>query len=173
MLLDIKGKIKDNLETRKDLQEMGLRPTLHPFTQNGKTYMPAAYHMMSPEDKTNFLKVLQDVRVPNGYASNIFRCVRLKDCTISGLKSHDSHVLMQQLLPIALRGSNLPSNVVRPLVGMCTFFRGICSTTLNPEDLNRLESGVIVTLCQMEQVFPPVFLPAWFTLWCILSVNAV
>jgi hypothetical protein len=64
-----------------------------------------------------------------------------------GLKSHDSHVLMQQLHPIALKGSNLPSNMVRPFVGMCTFFRRICSTTLNPEDLNQLKSGVIVTLC--------------------------
>jgi hypothetical protein len=62
-LLDIKGKTKDNLAACKDLQEMGLRSTLHPFTQNGKTYMPVACHTMSPEDKTNFLKVLQDVRV--------------------------------------------------------------------------------------------------------------
>ena len=31
-LLDIKGKTKDNLIAYKDLQEMGLRPTLHPFT---------------------------------------------------------------------------------------------------------------------------------------------
>ena len=115
---------------------------------------------MSTEDKTNFLKVLQDVRVPDGYASNISRCVKLGDRTILSLKSHDSHVLMQQLLPIALRGSNLPRNVVTPLVGMCTIFREICSTTLDPEDLNQLESGVIVTLCHMEKVFPLVFLPA-------------
>jgi hypothetical protein len=55
----LKGKTKDNLEARKDLQEMGLRPTLHHFTKgNGKTYMLPAYHMMAPEDKTNFLKVL-------------------------------------------------------------------------------------------------------------------
>jgi hypothetical protein len=58
-LLDIKGKTKDNLEVRKDLQEMGLRPTLHPFTKkNGIIYMPPACHMMASEDKTNFLKVL-------------------------------------------------------------------------------------------------------------------
>ena len=31
-LLDIKGKTKDNLTARKDLEEMGLRPTIHPFT---------------------------------------------------------------------------------------------------------------------------------------------
>jgi hypothetical protein len=33
--------------------------------------------------------------VPNGYASNISRCVWLKERTIMGLKSHDSHILMQ------------------------------------------------------------------------------
>jgi uncharacterized membrane protein len=115
-ILNIKGKTKDNLAARLDLQEMGLRPKLHPFTAaNGMTYMPAACHTMSREDKENFLKVLRNVRVPNEYASKISRCVRLKDRTISGLKSHDSHILMQQLLSIALRQS-LPDKVVRPLV---------------------------------------------------------
>ena len=94
-LLDIKGKIKDNFAAHKDLKQMGLRPTLHPFTQNMKTYMLAACHTMSTEDKTNFLKVLQDVRVPDGYTLNIARCVKLNDHTISGLKSYDSYVLMQ------------------------------------------------------------------------------
>ena len=70
---------------------------------------------------------------------------------ISGLKSHDSHVLMQQLLPIALRGS-LSSNVVRPLVKMFAFFNGICSTTLRQEDMDRLEGDVYINLCKMEQV---------------------
>jgi hypothetical protein len=74
------------------------------------------------------------VRVPDGYASNISRCVRLKERTISGLKSHDSHILMQQLLPIALRRS-LPDKVVRPIVEMSAFFRGICSTKLIQDDI--------------------------------------
>jgi hypothetical protein len=137
-ILDIKGKTKDNLVARLDLQEMGLRPKLHPFTAaNGKTYMPAACHTMSREDKEIFLKVLQNVRVPDGYASNISRCVRLKECTILGLKSHDSQVLMHQLLPIALRQS-LPDKVVRPLVEMYAFFRGICSTKLTEDEMDRL-----------------------------------
>jgi hypothetical protein len=58
-ILDIKGKTKDNLAARLDLQEMGLRPKLHPLTAaNGKTYIPTACHTMSREDKENFLKVL-------------------------------------------------------------------------------------------------------------------
>lgn len=156
-ILDIKGKTKDNLAARLDLQEMGLRPKLHPFTAaNGKTYIPAACHTMTREDKENFLKVLRNVRVPDGYASNISRCVRLKDRTISGLKSHDSHILMQQLLPIVLRKS-LPDKVVRPLVEISAFFRGICSTKLSQEDMDRLQGDVCITLCKIEQIFPPGF----------------
>jgi hypothetical protein len=108
---DIKGKTKDNLAARQDLKEMGLRPKLHPYSAvDGKTYMPAACHTMCRDDKTHFF------RVPDGYASNVSRCVRLKEHTISGLKSHDNHVLMQQLLP-------LPDKVVRPIVEMSVFFQ--------------------------------------------------
>jgi hypothetical protein len=157
-ILDISGKMKDNLAARLDLQEMELRPKLHPFiAANGKTYIPAACHTMSREDKENFLKVLRNVRVPEGYASNISQCVRLKERTISGLKSHDSHILMQQLLPIALRQS-LPDQMVRPLVELSAFFRGICSTQLTQDDMDRLQGDVCTTLCKLEQVFPPGFL---------------
>ena len=73
------------------------------------------------------------------------------------MKSHNSHILMQQLPSIAIRGSKLPSNVVMPLVEMYTFFKGICLTALIPKDLNQLEINVIVTLYKMEQVFAPNF----------------
>jgi hypothetical protein len=75
-ILDIKGKTEDNLVARLNLQEMGLRPKLHPFTAaNGKTYMPAACHTMFREDQENFLKVFRNVRVLDVYASNISWCV--------------------------------------------------------------------------------------------------
>ena len=157
-MLDIKGKTKDNVQTRQDLQDMGLRPKLHLYTSNdGKMYLPPTYHTMSNDDKTTFLEVLRVVRVPDGYSSNIFRCVRLKNSTMSSLKSHDCHVMMQQLLPIALRGSKLPSNVVKVLVDMSTFFRGICETTLTPKALDRLQDHICIMLCLMEQIFPPNF----------------
>ncbi|KAL0373131.1 UNVERIFIED_CONTAM: hypothetical protein Scaly_0994700 [Sesamum calycinum] len=38
---------------------------------------------------------------PDGYASNIARCVNMMELTMHGMKSHDSHVLMQSLIPIA------------------------------------------------------------------------
>ena len=137
---------------------MGLRPKLHPYTgDDRKTYLPPACHTMSNDDKTAFLEVLKDVRVLDGYASNIFRCVRLNDHTMLGLKSHDCHILIQQLFSIALRGSKLTSNVVKVLVDMSTFFRGICETTLTPEALDWLQDHVCIILCHMEQILPPSF----------------
>ena len=57
---------------------------------------------MTALEKDGFLQVLRDVRVPDGYASNISCLVNLKERKIFGLKSHDNHILMQQLLPTAL-----------------------------------------------------------------------
>ena len=65
--------------------------------------LAACYNMITSE-KDGLLQVLKDVRVPDGYASNISRCVHLKERKISGLKSHDDHILMQKLLLIALCG---------------------------------------------------------------------
>jgi hypothetical protein len=129
-LLDMQGKINDNFKVCKNLQEMGLREQFHLYmTENGKTYMSIACHTIFDENKINFLQVLKDVRVSDGYASNISRCVRLKECIIAGLKIHDNHILMQQFLPITLCG-NLSDNIVRPIVELSAFVQGICSTTL-------------------------------------------
>ena len=41
-IMDINGKTKDNLKARQDLQEMGLKPTLHPWmAEDGETYIHA------------------------------------------------------------------------------------------------------------------------------------
>lgn len=68
--------------------------------------------------------MLKDVKVQDGYASNVSCCVDFKQRTMHGLKSHDCHILMQQLLPIALR-KLFPVNVLKPLIELSNFFRGI------------------------------------------------
>jgi hypothetical protein len=71
-IMDTNEKTKDNLKACLDLQDMGLRLALHPWTgEDGKTYMCTACHTMFKDDKTQFLRVLKNVRVPDRYASNI------------------------------------------------------------------------------------------------------
>jgi len=76
--------------------------------------------------------------------------VKLKECTVGGLKSHDNHIIMQQLMPIALRGT-LSDDVVRPLIELYGFFRDICSKTLRVEDLDRLENQIPITYANWNE----------------------
>lgn len=63
---------------------------------------------------------------------------------------------MQQLLPMALHGS-LPKKIVKHLIELSAFCRGICSKTLTEEDLARHEAEIPIILCKLEQIFPPSF----------------
>ena len=156
-LLDLAGKTKDTYQSCLDLKAMGIRSELHLVHKGVDTVeMPAACYNMTTSEKDGFLQVLKDVRVPDRYASNMSRCVHLKECKISSLKSHDDHILMQQLLPIALRGS-LSSQVTRPLIKLSCYFHETYSKTLTVPDLENLEKDIAVTLCELEKIFPPSF----------------
>ena len=52
-------------------------------------------------------------------------------------KSHDFHVLMTQLLPVALRGI-LPENVRLAIVKLCAFLNEISQKAIDPEKLIQL-----------------------------------
>ena len=117
-----------------------------------------------------FLQVLKDVRVLDKYSSNVSRCIKLKERKISGMKSHDNHLLMQ-LFPIAIRGS-LPPEVSRPLIGLSCFFREICSKVLNTDEFGALEKRIAVTLCELERIFPPSFFTVMVHLIMYLASEA-
>ncbi|KAH7836026.1 hypothetical protein Vadar_032056 [Vaccinium darrowii] len=166
------GKTKDNLKARLDLVERGIRHELHPqMLGSNKTYLPPACFSMVPKEKDDFLKALKGVKVPDGYASNLSRCIQLKQQKIIGMKSHDAHILMQQLLPIALRGS-LPQKVVSPLIELSCYVRALCSKVLEVEELERLESQIAVTLCNLERIFPPSFFTVMVHLVVHLATEA-
>nr|KYP46553.1 hypothetical protein KK1_031844 [Cajanus cajan] len=164
-LLNDSTKSKDNLSARKDLQEWGIRPDLWP-EQNGK-YLPAIY-TLTKENKDIFLRTLKNITVPDGYSSNISRCIDLNQRKLGGLKSHDSHVLMEQLLPLAIRKA-LPKQVCSVLIDLCSFFRQLCNKVLQVDELDQLQSRVVITLCHMEMLFPPSF----FTVMVHLIVHLV
>ena len=102
-LLNLDGKKNDNLKARQDLKDMGIRSELHlENIENDQTRVSHACYHVNAREKDGFLQVLKDVRVPDGYFSIISCCVKLKKRKISGMKSHDNHILMQQLFPIAI-----------------------------------------------------------------------
>ena len=72
------------------------------------------------------------------------------------LKSHDCHVIMTQLLPVALRGL-LPDNVRLAIVKLCAFLNAISQKVINPDDLPKLQKDVVQCLVSFELLFPPSF----------------
>ncbi|GKA20072.1 outer envelope protein 80, chloroplastic, partial [Tanacetum coccineum] len=68
--------------------------------------------------------------VMDGYASNLGGCVSLEDQTFYSFKSHECHVFMQRLLPIALRGMIPNSNM------------GL---------------SIVEIICKLEKIVPPGF----------------
>jgi len=111
---------------------------------------------MSTTENRSFCQCLQSVKVPQGYSSNIKSLVALNDLKLVGLKSHDCHVLMQQLLALAIQGI-LPDKVRVVITRLCFLFNGICSKVINPQQLDDLENEVVIVLCQLEMYFPPSF----------------
>ena len=155
-LFNIEGKTKDNLNSHLDLKAMRIRKQLHPIKMGNKFILPTACYLLTVDEKKEFCKILKSIKVPDGYSSNISRCVQLNESKIYGLKLHDCHVLMQQLLPLAIRGV-LHKNVCGAIIGLCNFFKQLCSKVLTTYQLQKIENDVVVNLCKPERIFPPSF----------------
>ena len=137
LLLNTPGKTKDGINARKDLVEMGIRPELAPQTDGKKTYLPPAPYTLSRKEKISFLECLKSIEVPTDYSFNTSNKVSIKDMKIFGMKSHDYHVMMTQLLPDAIRGI-LEPHVRKAITKLCVFFNSICCKVIDPETLDDL-----------------------------------
>ena len=115
-----------------------------------------------------FRQTLADLKFPEGYCSNFRNLVSMEDFKIVGLKSHDYHTLMQQMLPVALR-SILPKHVRLAICRLSFFFNSLCRKTVDVSTLDELQNQLIVTLCFLEKYFPPSF----FDIMIHLTVHLV
>jgi hypothetical protein len=64
---------------------------------------------------------------------------------ILGLKSHDYHIFMERLLPVAFRGF-LPDNIWHCLAELSFFYRQLCAKELSKDIVCSLEDNVVVLL---------------------------
>ncbi|KAL0434906.1 UNVERIFIED_CONTAM: hypothetical protein Sradi_0198500 [Sesamum radiatum] len=155
--LELNGKTKDNLNARRELAKLGVRKPLHAFKRPSVTWCLSPRPCnMALHEKDVFCKVLKSIRAPDGYTSNISKCVQVEKRTIWGLKSHDNHVLMQNLLPIVVRKA-LPKHVFDVLIELSTFLRKLCSKVNDKLELEKIQDRIALTLCHLERVFPPSF----------------
>lgn len=153
-VMNVQGKTKDTSKSREELNYYCRRPELKKNDATGK-YPKASYTLDKLEKKT-LCEWVKELRFPDGYASNMGRCVDMRKHKLFGMKSHDCHVFMQRLIPIAYR-ELLPLHVWKPLTELSLFFKDLTSTTIRNDDMMRLEKDIPIILCKLERIFPPSF----------------
>ena len=126
--------------------------SLHP-PENIANLSKARY-TLSKEQKVAFCNFLQEVKFPDGYASNISRCVNADGSKVQGLKTHDCHILLQRILPAALRGF-VDKDIYEVVAELGNFFRQLCSKTLNKDVLAQMNKEIPILLCKLEKKNSP------------------
>jgi hypothetical protein len=146
-LLQQKSKGKDQKNARQDLKELGIRLELYAEETEMGTNLPLAATTLLTAKRKEFCQFFHDLKVPLGNSSNFKRLVSVKDMKMNFnlMKSHDCHVLMTVLLPIALRG--IKTEPVRDAVmSLCLFFNAIEQKLIDEEKLLDLERRHFETL---------------------------
>ena len=149
-LMNMPDKTKDGPKARKDLQDLKIREDLHmpPRKMSDKTearetkvkkikkedYCPPSCFTLSQAEINQFFKCLSGVKVSSDYCGKISRYLDTDKKRFSGMKSHDCHVMMTQILPVALRGI-MDKHVRDMLIGLCNFFDVISRKSINVKQL--------------------------------------
>ncbi|XP_028122444.1 uncharacterized protein LOC114319615 [Camellia sinensis] len=156
-MLGIDEKNKDTNKARMDLEDMGIRKELWLTRRPDGTFVkPREIFSLTPEERVGFFELLKSVKSPDDYAANISRLVNERNGKLGGLKSHDYHVLIQQILPIEMRG-DVNKEISKTLFELGSFFQDLCSRTLRRNELEKLEEPIVRILCKLEKIFPPAF----------------
>ena len=137
-ILKIITRHKDIVKVRRDLQRRGIRKHLW-LTNNpkktGKMLKLAAPYVLTTEEFDIFASTIESLKTPSGHISNISPYIQKKN--FEGLNSHDYHVLMQQILPLVLRGLLQPGPRMA-VMRIFKVFRRICNKVWNPFEFQGL-----------------------------------
>ncbi|KAL0284774.1 UNVERIFIED_CONTAM: hypothetical protein Sangu_2809900 [Sesamum angustifolium] len=132
-VMDIKGKMKGNMNAWKDLKIICNRPELE-VNERRPNVMPKVVYTLTKEQKRRIRELITYLKFPDGYASNLAYCDDMKELRLHDMKSHDCHVFMQKLIPIAFY-EILPKPVWSTLTEVSLLIQILCSMTL---DVNKV-----------------------------------
>jgi hypothetical protein len=69
---------------------------------------------------------------------------------LKGLKAHDYHVLMQQILPLYVY-TFMPRGLQLAIIRMSQVFQKLCAKTIDPNMMSDLKQEATITFCVLEK----------------------
>jgi len=154
--MDVKGKTKDNIKARLDIALFCNSKNMELVFDGSRVAKPRASFMLEKNTQLLVYKWLKSLCFSDGHTSNISRLVNIEECKLYEMKSHDCHVFMQTLIPLTYHDLLL-KGIWDALTEINHFFRDICSSKLNVDHIERLETNIIETICKLKMIFPPLF----------------
>ncbi|CAM9000504.1 unnamed protein product [Rhodiola kirilowii] len=156
-IMDVKGKTTDDgVKCRKDIGLYCRRPELELKTHCGRLVANKDKYQLTRDQQNLVLIWVKSLKFPDGFSSNLGNKVDLSALKLVGYKSHDAHVFIERLMPIAFKGF-LPNKIWEAVSELYTFFRDICASALHKERMEHWQNNIAVTLCKLETIFPPSF----------------
>jgi hypothetical protein len=142
-LLNMDGKTRDHKHARADLKKMGIRLELWLDNLVKGTELPTSCITLSKHEKKEFCGFLKNMKVPSGYLTNVSRLISFLDLKVApGVKSHDYHVLLTQMIVVGIRNILLV-NVQKAIMNFYFFFNAIGQKVLSEEALESLKKGTM------------------------------
>ncbi|KAL6209103.1 hypothetical protein ACLB2K_020046 [Fragaria x ananassa] len=133
-LLNIPGKTKDGVASRLDMVDMGIRTDLKPTSGVKRDKLPLASWNLFVDERKIVCNSFFHMKGPSRFSSNIWNLVSVNDLKLGNLKSHDCHVIMQLLLPVAIRlVLEKPVRWMYPFERYMKVFKGMVHNRTFPE----------------------------------------
>ncbi|XP_019183937.1 PREDICTED: uncharacterized protein LOC109178839 [Ipomoea nil] len=158
MLPEDNGLPKSTYDAKKIMCPMGMEKTVylghrrfldraHPYRRLKKAFNGQQDYTDAPQSMTG-IEVYERVK---GINVTFGKTQKLKSQRGKRLRAN-----VEQLLPVAVRGI-LPKKLRYTIIRFCFFFNAICGKVIDPDKLDELQNGIIVTLlrsCYLRWMYP-------------------
>ena len=129
----------DTVAVRKDAESVGVMEGIHLVRQgDGSKYLkPHALYVLRPDEKKVVLETIKSVRTPTDHCANFDKLVNLEKGKVQFMKSHDWHILLQEILPVAIR-SSLPPGPRDAIIRLGHCFKRFCEKVIDRRSISHL-----------------------------------
>lgn len=105
-------------------------------------------------DTPDFVRTIRGLKTPSNYVGQLSKKITANG-ELRGLKTHDDHILMQQIMPLCLR-TLLPKQIRVAIIRICKVFTRLCAKSVDPSTMDELLEKT-TNMCMLEKVFPMSF----------------
>jgi len=145
---------KDTITVREYIKDCGIQPHLWLQDVGGRIIKPIVSFVLLDEGKKRFLQIIFKLKTPFHFVLSLKKIITRME--IQGMKSHDYHVMMQEILPLGLHHL-MAKECKMAIIWLSHVFKKLCLKVVGPMTMEDFKQDMAMTLVLLEQEHPPSF----------------